>query len=116
MPDQPNSAEDTDSVKRDLDEIPDALAWPTAWPTNVFARSEAQTLMDDPLQNYPDRVIPSPVEFVNSSNELLAHVLDNPSTRLRSAARNAYLTMTDVFDRLHATANVTVLCKSVSKT
>jgi hypothetical protein len=98
MPDQPNSAEDTDSVKRDLDEIPDALAWPTAWPTNVFARSEAQTLMDDLLQNYPDRVIPSPVEFVNSSNELLAHVLDNPSTRLRSAARNAYLTMTDVFD------------------
>ena len=67
MPDQPNSAEDTDSVKRDLDEIPDALAWPTAWPTNVFARSEAQTLMDDLLQNYPDRVIPSPVEFVNSS-------------------------------------------------
>jgi hypothetical protein len=45
--------------------------------------------MDDPLENYPDRVIPSPVEFVNSSNELLAHVLDNPSTRLRSAARNA---------------------------
>ena len=33
--------------------------------------------MDDLLQNYPDRVIPSPVEFVNSSNELLAHVLDN---------------------------------------
>ncbi len=54
MPDQPNSAEDTDSVKRDLDEIPDALAWPTAWPTNVFARSEAQTLMDALLQNYPD--------------------------------------------------------------
>jgi hypothetical protein len=65
--------------------------------------------MDDLLQNYPDRVIPSPVEFVNSSNELLAHVLDNPSTRLRSAARNAYLTMTDVFGRLHATANVTAL-------
>jgi hypothetical protein len=69
--------------------------------------------MDDLLQNYPDRVIPSPVEFVNSSNELLAHVLDNPSTHLRSAARNAYLTMTDVFD---CHANVTVLCKSVSRT
>jgi hypothetical protein len=55
MLDQPNSAEDTDSVKRDLDQIPDALAWPTAWPTNVFARSEAQTLMDDLLQNYPGR-------------------------------------------------------------
>jgi hypothetical protein len=75
MPDQPNSAEDTDSVKRDLDEIPDALAWPTAWPTNVFARSEAQTLMDDLLQNYPDRVIPSPGRV----RQLLAHVLDNPS-------------------------------------
>jgi hypothetical protein len=75
MPDQPNSAEDTDSVKRDLDEIPDALAWPT----NVFARSEAQTIVDDRLQNYPDRVIPSPIEFVNSSNELLADVLNNPS-------------------------------------
>jgi hypothetical protein len=72
--------------------------------------------MDDPLQNYPDRVIPSPVEFVNSSNELLAHVPDNPSTRLRSAARNAYLTMTDIFDRLHVTAYVTGLCKSVSRT
>ena len=35
--------------------------------------------MGDLLENYPDRVIPSPVEFVNSSNELLAHVLDNPS-------------------------------------
>ena len=72
--------------------------------------------MDDLLQNYPGRVILSPVEFVNSSNELLAHVLDNPSTRLRSAARNAYLTMTDVFERLHAPSNITVLRKSVAKT
>ena len=111
-----NSAEDTDSVKRDLDEMPLALAWPTAWPTNVFARNEAQTLMDDLLQNYPGRVILSPVEFVNSSNELLAHVLDNPSTRLRSSARNAYLTMTDVYESRHATSKITVLRKSVSRT
>jgi hypothetical protein len=91
MPDQPNSPEDTDSVKRDLDEIPDALAWPTAWPTNVFARTEAHPLMDDAPELSRPRD-PVAVEFVYSSNELLAYVLANPSTRLRSAARNAYLT------------------------
>jgi hypothetical protein len=31
------SHEDMDTVSNDMDRISNALAWPTAWPTNIFA-------------------------------------------------------------------------------
>jgi hypothetical protein len=104
-----NSDEDTDSTRLDLNALSLALAWPTSWPTNIFAEKEARERLEALTADYPDRVIQSPVDFVNSSNELLGRSLDNPSTRVRSAARRAFSIMIDCFEQAKAAraSNVT---------
>jgi chromosome partitioning protein len=75
-----DSEEDLDAVSLDLKAITYALAWPSAWPTNVKAQGTAQTLIDALSLAFPERVIQEPLYFVNSAKELLGASLDNPST------------------------------------
>jgi chromosome partitioning protein len=88
-----DSEEDLDAVSLDLKAIPRALAWPSAWPTNVKAKGTAQALIDALSMAFPERVIQEPLYFVNSAKELLGASLDNPSTAVRSTARRAFSIM-----------------------
>lgn len=77
------SHEDLDTVSRDMDRIANALAWPTAWPTNIFAIPAAQSFINRLSKQYPSRVIAKPIPFVNSASDLLAESLDSPSSPVR---------------------------------
>ena len=77
-------------VKKDMRRLPNALAWPSAWSTNALAQTAAQIYIDDLLNEFPDRVVTTPIPFVNSVAALLATSLDSPSTAVRSAARKVF--------------------------
>jgi chromosome partitioning protein len=51
------SEEDLDTVAKDMALIPNAIAWPTAWPTNPFATRAAQFYIDGLSKAFPSRVI-----------------------------------------------------------
>jgi chromosome partitioning protein len=93
-----DSEEDLEAVTRDLHAYPNALAWPCAWPTNDKARQTAKHFIEALSLAFPQRVITSPLYFVNSVKELLGASLDNPSTPTRSAARRAFDIMSDTFE------------------
>jgi len=92
-----DSDEDLETVRLDLKAIPNAQAWPSAWPTNKMAQDKAQHYIDDLAREFPLRVISPPIYFVNSAKELLDKVLGEPSTIVRSAARRAFSIMIDHF-------------------
>ncbi|MGH9677506.1 MAG: hypothetical protein ACRD36_10425, partial [Candidatus Acidiferrum sp.] len=60
------SEEDIDTVAQSLTAMPHALAWPCAWPTNSFAISAAQYLLDGLGKAFPQRIVAPPIPFVNS--------------------------------------------------
>ena len=93
------SHEDMDTVSMDMDRIPNALAWPTAWPTNIFAIPAAQSFIRRLSKKYPSRVITKVIPFVNSASDLLAETLDSPSPPVRSLARKVFNVMDEQFDR-----------------
>lgn len=93
------SHEDMDTVSRDLDRIPNALAWPTAWPTNIFAIPTAQGFISKLSKKYPSRVITKPIPFVNSASDLLAQSLDEPSPPVRRLARKVFSVMEEQYQR-----------------
>src|ERR1700691_1334848 len=93
------SHEDMDTVSRDLDRIANALAWPTAWPTNIFAIPAAQSFINRLSKQYPSRVITKPIPFVNSASDLLAQSLDSPSPPVRRLARKVFGVMEAQFER-----------------
>jgi len=93
-----DSEEDLEAVRLDLEAIPNALAWPSAWPTNKLAQQSAQRYIDDLARDFPLRVISPPIYFVNSAKELLAKELGEPSTIVRAAARRAFGIMTDYYE------------------
>jgi hypothetical protein len=93
------SHEDMDTVSKDLDRIPNALAWPTAWPTNIFAIPSAQSFINRLSKSYPGRVINKPIPFVNSASDLLAESLDSPSSPVRRLARKVFGIMEAQFER-----------------
>lgn len=97
-----DSEEDLDAVSLDLKAIPNALAWPSAWPTNLKAKASAQNLIDALSVAFPQRVIKKPIYFVNSAKELLGASLDNPTTPVRSAARRVFGIMVDYFAALRS--------------
>jgi hypothetical protein len=47
---------------------------------------------------FPQRIITSPIPFVNSISDLLSSSLLSPSTSVRHAARRAFETMSDYHD------------------
>jgi len=96
------SHEDMDTVANDLDRISNALAWPTAWPTNIFAIPAARGFINRLSKKYPSRVITKPIPFVNSASDLLAENLDSPSTPVRSLARKVFSVMEELYDRRSA--------------
>jgi hypothetical protein len=93
------SHEDMDTVSMDMDRIPNALAWPTAWPTNLFAIPAAQSFINRLSKKYPSRVITKPIPFVNSASDLLAQTLDSPSQPVRRLARKVFSVMDQQFER-----------------
>jgi hypothetical protein len=93
------SHEDMDTVSDDMERIKVALAWPTAWPTNLFAIPAAQSFINRLSKKFPSRVIPKPIPFVNSASDLLAESLDSPSSPVRRLARKVFMTMEDQFER-----------------
>lgn len=93
------SHEDMDTVCRDMERIPNALAWPTAWPTNIFAIPSAQSFISRLSKKFPSRVITKPIPFVNSASDLLAESLDSPSPPVRRLARKVFMVMEQQFER-----------------
>lgn len=93
------SHEDMDTVCRDMERIPNALAWPTAWPTNIFAIPSAQSFITRLSKKFPSRVITKPIPFVNSASDLLAESLDSPSPPVRRLARKVFMVMEQQFER-----------------
>ncbi|PUA41517.1 hypothetical protein C5U62_31630 [Pseudomonas protegens] len=93
------SEEDLETISRDLAAMPNAVALPSAWPTNKHAQEAAQKFIDALEQVYPKRVITSPIYFVNSVLELLGQSLDSPSTPVRNAARRAFSILTEAFEK-----------------
>jgi hypothetical protein len=93
------SHEDMDTVSKDMDRITNALAWPTTWPTNLFAIPTAQSFINRLSKEYPSRVITKPIPFVNSASDLLAESLDSPSPPVRRLARKVFGVMEAQFAR-----------------
>lgn len=93
------SEEDLDTVADDLRRIPNAVAWPTAWPTNPYASRAAQFLVEGLVKAFPLRVINPPIPFVNSISELLSASLDSPSTPVRQLARKVFDVMAEEYDQ-----------------
>jgi len=93
------SHEDMDTVSTDMDRIAKALAWPTAWPTNIFAIPAAQSFINRLAKKYPSRVITKTIPFVNSASDLLAESLDSPSPPVRRLARKVFSVMEQQFER-----------------
>lgn len=93
-----DSEEDLEAVTRDMHAYPNALAWPCAWPTNDKAQQVVKHLIEALAMAFPQRVIKSPLYFVNSAKELLGSSLENPSTPTRNAARRAFGIVSDTFD------------------
>ena len=91
------SEEDLDTVADDLARLPNAIAWPAAWPTNSFAERAAQFYIDGLAKAFPGRVITQPIPFVNSVSELLASELASPSTTVRQVGRRVFNTIEDWF-------------------
>jgi chromosome partitioning protein len=93
-----DSDEDEIMVREDLQAIPHALAWPSAWPTNDKAAVKAQRHIDDVRRDFPSRVIDRPIYFINSAKDLLDKVLAEPSGVVRMAARRAFEIMRDQYE------------------
>jgi len=105
------SEEDVDTVAQSLAAIPNALAWPSAWPTNSFAQNAAQYLVDGLSKAHPQRVISPAIPFVNSISDLLASNLASPSTAVRQTARKVFSIVSDYYDT-HGTAETPAAAKA----
>lgn len=92
------SEEDLDMVADDLGRIPNAVAWPTAWPTNPYASLAAKFLIEGLVKAFPLRVINPPIPFVNSVSDLLAASLASPSTPVRQMSRKVFDVMAEEYD------------------
>ena len=92
------SEEDIDTVAQSLTEIPNALAWPSAWPTNAFATNAAQYLVDALGKAFPNRIMSPAIPFVNSISDLLSSALATPSSAVRQTARKSFAAMQDYYD------------------
>jgi hypothetical protein len=90
-----DSDEDDEMLRLDLAAIPNAVAWPAAWPTNPKAAIKAKRYIDNLKRDFPARVIERPIFFINSAKELLDKELAEPSTVVRSASRRAFEIMSD---------------------
>jgi hypothetical protein len=93
-----DSDEDLEMVRADLEAIPNAIAWPSAWPTNEKAQKKAQHFIDELSREFPGRVMRPPIYFVNSAKELLDQTLGEPSTIVRSLARQVFNTTSLFYD------------------
>jgi chromosome partitioning protein len=96
------SEEDLDMVADDLSRIPNAVAWPTAWPTNPYASRAAGFMIEALVKAFPLRVINPPIPFVNSVADLLAASLGSPSSPVRQMSCKVFDVMAEEFDNRKA--------------
>ena len=92
------SEECFDTVAADMQRLPKAIAWPTAWPANEKAAAAAQYLIEGLKTAFPLRVITTPSPFVNSVSELLTETLGSPSTPVRNLARKVFNIVSDEYE------------------
>src|SRR5262249_9096916 len=92
------SEEDIDTVAENLRAMPKAFAWPTAWPTNPFAISTAEYLIEGLGKAFPQRIMTRVIPFVNSISDLLTGTLGTPSSSVRQIARKAFETISDYYE------------------
>jgi hypothetical protein len=67
-----NTDEDMDVVAKDLARLPNAVAWPTAWPTSPFGFRAANLALERFAAAFPLRVIGTPIpkgRVVPSANQ-----------------------------------------------
>lgn len=93
-----NTDEDLDVVGNDLNRLPKAIAWPTAWPTSAFGVRAANLKLWRFSKDFPLRVIQTPIPKVDSSLQLLAESLESPRTVVRSMARKIFEVMVEEFE------------------
>jgi hypothetical protein len=65
-----DSHEDMRTVRRDLDNFPEAFGIPSQWPTNPWQQLAAERTLDDLMQSYRPRLL-DPVYSVSASKLLL---------------------------------------------
>jgi chromosome partitioning protein len=106
------SEEDVDSVAQSMTAIPNALAWPSAWPTNAFALTAAKYLLDGIAQAFPQRVMSPALPFVNSVSDLLSSALVSPSSSVRQLARRSFATMQNYYE-IHCPAELPAKARRV---
>jgi hypothetical protein len=94
------SEEDVDTVGNDLRRLPQAFAWPSAWPVNAHAARSAEYLIVGLESAFPGRVIRPVIPFVNSVGDLLASNLVSPSTPTRSLAKKIFETLREKYQQL----------------
>ncbi|WP_267361014.1 MULTISPECIES: hypothetical protein [unclassified Methylobacterium] len=92
------SMDDIDMATKTMNDIPNAVAWPCAWPTNPLAIAAARPFIERMQKAFPLRVIEPALPFVNSVYELVAEDLGSPSTVVRQTARKAFATVGDAYD------------------
>jgi hypothetical protein len=92
------SDEDLDVVADDLVRIPNAVAWPTQWPTNPFASRAAQLMIERFAKAFPMRIVRPPIPFVNAASELLAGSLGSASTVVRQMSLRVFDVISEEFD------------------
>lgn len=90
--------EDKDVVAKDLARLPNAIAWPTAWPTSPFGLRAANFALERFARDFPLRVIGTPISRVDSSLQLISVELRSPPTVVRTMARKIFEVMSEEFD------------------
>lgn len=82
-----DSHEDVRTVRADLERLPQALAVPSQWPTNVWQLEVAQRLLEEQLADCAQRLLP-PVPAVSATKLLLqVQVPATLPTPVNNAAR-----------------------------
>ena len=81
-----DSEEDIRVVMQDMQRIPKAYALPSAWPTNFFARIQAQSMLNKMEAAFPGRVL-QPVPHIRASQSLLVGDFKTVETAVVSASK-----------------------------
>lgn len=101
-----DSHEDIRTVLQDLETFPRALAIPTQWPTNPWAREAADKLVESQLGQHRNRIL-EPVFAISSSKLLLQkRIPDSLPSPLANACRRVAAPVLDILRIEHDEVNI----------
>jgi len=101
-----DSHEDIRTVQQDLETFPRALAIPTQWPTNPWAREAADKLIESQLGQYRTRIL-EPVFAISSSKQLLQkRIPDTLPSPLANACRRVAAPILDILRIEHEEVDI----------